>query len=313
MRNFKRYRRSAWVILGGVLGLALGWTGCRTTSSSGKSNSSSGNDAMKPPSRRQPPARPTLPRTTGRVEKTFDHGSYDGLLKKYVDGKGRVAYQRWMKSATDTKTLASYLQRLAGVDPSGLSKNGQKALWLNAYNAQVLRGVMDKLAGNAGFSVGDKGFVFFDEVRYQVAGQTFSLNEIENGILRGDWGHKSLKKTPAERLKQIQRLHAAVAPVDPRIHFALVCASLGCPNLRRGAFTAKGLETQLEKDTTAYINDPQKGAGPQGISALFTWFQKDFTAANLPPKKFIAKYYKSILTKVLFKKQLPYNWKLNQQ
>jgi hypothetical protein len=311
MKNLERNMRSVHLALMGLIlvGMAAGTAACKTTNSSGKSNSSSGNDAMKPLPRERPLARPTAKPTA----KPFGHAAYDALLKKYVDVQGRVAYQRWMKAVEDTKGLTAYLGRLAKADPTGLTRDGQKAFWINAYNAHVLRGVMDKLAANAKFSVGDSGFVFFDEVRYPTAGQTLSLNEIENGILRGDWGHKSLKKTPAPRLTQIKQWNAGVGKVDPRVHFALVCASLGCPNLRASAFTGKALETQLEKDTVAYINNPAKGAGPKGISALFSWFKKDFQAAGLPPKKFIAKYYKSNPTQVLHTKQLPYSWKLNQQ
>jgi len=313
MKNLERDQRSVGVTLAALLVLGLGAGGCKTTSSSGQANSSSGNDAMKPVPRERPGERRAAPSVVGPAAKSFDHAAYDALLKKYVGKQGRVAYRRWMKADADSKALAAYLGRLAQADPTGLSREGQKAFWINAYNAHVLRGVMNKLVGNAKFSVGDKGFVFFDEVSYSTAGQTLSLNEIENGILRGDWGHKSLGKTPAPRLKLIKRWNAGVGRVDPRIHFALVCASLGCPNLRAGAFTGKDLETQLKADTTAYINDPAKGAGPKGISALFTWFKKDFQAAGLPPQKFINKYYKSDPQKVLHTKQLPYSWKLNLQ
>ncbi len=313
MKPFKRYKWTVHLSLAGLAVVALALAGCKTTRSSGKGNSSSGNDTMKPAPAERPVARPA-PRPVSRTSvKKPAHKPFGALLKRYVDSKGRVAYQKWMKSAADTKGLADYLAQLATFEPTALSRNGQKAFWINAYNAHVLRGVMDKLAGNAKFSVSDKGFVFFDEVRYKAAGQTLSLNEIENGILRGDWGHKSLKKTPATRLQRMKQLNAGVGKVDPRIHFALVCASLGCPNLRAGAFTEKDLEAQLQQDTRAYINDPLKGAGPQGISALFSWFKKDFIAANLPPKKFITKYYTSSPKTILFTKQLKYSWKLNQQ
>ncbi len=324
MMKKRRSRELFFLVAFAMGGLSWAPAGCKATSSSGRSNTTSGGEA-RGEAREGPVARPApdmgtaparrAPRRAPRraSARAVSHAPLGALLGRYVDARGRVGYKRWMRSASDTKALARYLARLAAVDPSGMPRSEQKAFWINAYNANVLRGVMDKLAADSSFVVSRKGFAFFDEVRYKVAGQRLSLNEMENGVLRGDFGHKSLGKTPAPRLALIRGWHKGVGKVDPRIHFALVCASVGCPNLRAGAYRGVLLEAQLQADTTAYINDPTKGAGPKGISAIFSWFKKDFLAVGLPPRRFIAKYYKSDISKVRFSKEIKYSWDLNRQ
>jgi hypothetical protein len=245
------------------------------------------------------------------------HAAFDRLLKKYVED-GRVAYERWQKSAADRQALDRYLGRLAQADPTALGHAAALAFWINAYNASVIRGVLRHVTGDPGYSVSADGFSFFSKRRYEVAGLKLSLNALEHGVLRGAYGHQDVKVLPDAALARVKRYHAGVLAagqqhVDPRIHFALVCAALGCPPLRAEAYGGPTLEKQLEAQTRAYVNDAKRGASAQGISAIFHWFAQDFQRTHGSVKAFIDKYYRGDASQLAYDKKIHYSWKLNKQ
>lgn len=171
----------------------------------------------------------------------------DGLLKNIVEPSGLVSYSRVQKRRADLDTLLTQLGQ-----HWSLEDDDQKlALYLNAYNLSVIRSVLKHwpLA-----SVRDVDG-FFDTVKHRINGRLLTLNDLENKVVR--------------------------LMGRPRIHAALVCGAVSCPPLRRGAFTAEGLDDQLERITRRWINDTQKNRAKDGslwLSAIFKWYGNDFNA-----------------------------------
>ena len=212
------------------------------------------------------------------------HGSYDALLDKHVDANGRVAYRSIEKESS--AELAAYLKSLETVDPSALSEQEQIAFWINAYNARVIRGILDGYRAD-GFLARKR---FFSWYSFPLAGKERSLDEIEHEILR----------------KQFS---------EPRIHFALVCASTSCPKLRREAYRGDQLDAQLDDQTRGFLSDPTRNQiGPGDvikISSIFDWFEEDFVAAAGSVPAYLERY-RSIQedTEIDY---LDYDWTLNAQ
>ena len=154
--------------------------------------------------------------------------------------------------AGDRRLLDEYLAAVAGADLSAWSREEKLAFWINAYNALVARGVLDRYPGLQSV-IEVEGF--FDAERHTVAGEELTLNELERKALDLD---------------------------EPRVHFAVVCASTGCPDLLGEAFTARALESQLSAQTAAFLADTAKGlrldegAGTLWLSSIFDWYARDF-------------------------------------
>jgi len=189
-------------------------------------------------------ARPTAAQTQ------VDHTAWGLLLKRHVVS-GLVDYEGLRQ---DRATLDRYVVSLQDVQPSQLgSPQAQLAFWINAYNANVVKGVLDH--GPIASVKEVEGF--FDRIRYRVAGRDLTLNEIEGeGRALGDW----------------------------RIHFAVVCASSSCPPLRAEAYAADRLESQLAEQTRQFLDNPQRGMRIEGetlwASKIFDWYMTDFVPAK---------------------------------
>lgn len=157
--------------------------------------------------------------------------------------------------AADRADLDAFLASLAGVRPEVLSENERLALWINAYNAVVAHFVLERYPGIESVRKVDG---FFDRLTYPVAGEERTLDAIE---------------TEARE-------------IDPRVHFAVVCASTSCPDLRGEAFTADRIDRQLEEQTAAFLSDPSKGlrydaaANDLWLSSIFKWYAGDFTGGS---------------------------------
>lgn len=158
--------------------------------------------------------------------------------------------------AKDRADLDAFLSSLATVEPAKLPKAEQLAFWINAYNAVTAHHVLARYPAIK--SVKDEAG-FFDTLKYRVAGAERTLDEIETA--GRDLG-------------------------DARIHFAVVCASTSCPDLRSEAFMAARLETQLTEQTHRFLSDPSKGlvlsadGGTVGLSSIFKWYAGDFTGGS---------------------------------
>src|SRR5215510_4983418 len=176
-------------------------------------------------------------------EAAVDHSPWNALLARYVDDDGRVAYRDLQ--AQDRALFDGYLATLAQAQVTGMSEAEEKAFWINAYNAIIINGVLQGYT--AEHVLARKRF--FSWYILPVAGEERSPDEIEHQILR-------------------KKFH------DPRILFALVCASSSCPKLRREAYVPERLDQQLDEAARVFINDPMRNridAQQVALSPIFRW------------------------------------------
>jgi hypothetical protein len=219
-----------------------------------------------------------------------DHTSWTSLLTRYVDDNGRVAYHNLQ--SRDRAALESYLTTLAQARVEGMGEAEEKAFWINAYNAMIVNGVLQGYTAES--LLGRKRF--FSWYSLLIAGEERSADDIEHKILR-------------------KKFH------DPRIHFAIVCASTSCPKLRQEAYVAERLDQQLEEATRTFINDPTRNridTQQVALSQIFQWFADDFVqnAGSVVGfvQRFVAADKRSMLTaKKDAIQYLEYNWTLNAQ
>jgi len=173
-----------------------------------------------------------------------------------------------------------------------VSEAEEKAFWINAYNAMIVNGVLQGYTAES--LLGRKRF--FSWYSLPIAGEERSPDDIEHKILR-------------------KKFH------DPRIHFAIVCASTSCPQLRREAYVAERLEQQLDEATRIFINDPARNridSQQVALSQIFQWFADDFVHNAGSVVGFVQHFVdddkKSMLTaKKDALQYLEYNWTLNAQ
>ena len=192
------------------------------------------------------------------------HSPWTGLLQKYVSQNGLVAYSSWKKNDTDVRKLETYLHSLSKVRADDLARPEAMAYYLNLYNASMIKLALDHYHVPSVKKIG--GFTGPWKIQFiETSGGAISLNDIEHGILR-----KKFK--------------------EPRIHFALVCASTSCPPLRAEAYEGKRLDTQLADQERTFMTDPGRNrwrisaAGilskedrlELGLSSIFKWFGEDF-------------------------------------
>lgn len=191
---------------------------------------------------------------------TIDHGEWDRFLKIYVrkgkDGIARLAYAAVIPA--DRAALAAYVDRLAGIAPSRFARSEQLAYWINLYNALTIktvlthypvRSIRDIRISPGLFAAGPWG-----KKLVAVEGEKLSLDDIEHRILRPIWH-------------------------DPRVHYAVNCASLGCPNLAQEAYRADNFERLLEAGARDYINHARGARVENGrlrVSSIYVWFREDF-------------------------------------
>ena len=229
----------------------------------------------------------------------IDFAVWDSLLRQYVDSQGRVDYRAWKQQ--QPQALANWLAiQPPLLDPS-LTREQQLALWINLYNAFTVSTILERypIASIRPVILGIPNWIaflwFFQRQVYRFADQTYSLAQIENEILRG-------------RLQ------------EPRIHFAIVCASIGCPLLRPEAYTPERVEQQLEEDAVRFINNPDKvryDAATETLycSKIFKWYRQDFLAVAPSIPAYICLHLKpglSLSTSTIVT-YLPYDWSLNQR
>jgi hypothetical protein len=196
-------------------------------------------------------AAPSLGNGESAPKRGFDHSALDRLLEKYVTPDG-VRYREWSADDGDRKALDEYVARLADGRPSGLPSPDALAFWIDAYNALTLQLILDHYPVKSIKDIGSP----WKKTLITVEGRDLSLNGIENDVIRKQWS-------------------------EPRIHFALNCASVSCPPLRAEAYTGAMLDTQLEEQTRAFLADPafnrlDAGDGTLHLSKVFQWYREDF-------------------------------------
>lgn len=213
----------------------------------------------------------------------FDHthAPWSALLKKHVvviDG-GKASQVRYAGMAADRAALKTYLDTLAKVseaDFKGWNRNQQLAFLINAYNANMIEKVLLRYPNIK--SVWDYGKVFgnpFKDNFISLFGRKMTLDNIEHDTIRAKGAYD-----------------------DPRIHFAVNCASIGCPMLREEAFVGERLDTQLEEQTTRFVSDRSRNrlnaaGNALEVSEIFKWYSVDFNSGLTGIKTrehFFAKY-----------------------
>ncbi len=243
---------------------------------------------------------------------TLSHAHLDAVLRKYLTSVGND-YQGLAEDAEARRLLADYRLIIAAVRPESMSSPQERlAFWLNAYTALVLDGITHLVARDgAQAAISDDEFALFTKRTHRVAGFTLTLEEIEHLVLRGDPRYPDVVDVPPAIARPLLEQHALLFPdgrLDPRVNFAVSFGSHGFPPMPRRAYGAATLESTLEARTRAYINDPNTGVSPNGISVLFEWFVRDFTLAAGSVEAFIAGYYEGDAGQIDTRRSLRFSW-----
>lgn len=230
---------------------------------------------------------------------SFDHSELDTLLKAHV-ADGMVDYDAFAA----TPAFKAYLERLAKFDPATLPEAERLAYWINAYNAYTIElinkhGERDSIR-NINRTLGLKLKGPWREELVAAGGRRYHLDNVEHDIIR-----KLFK--------------------EPRIHFALVCAAMGCPALRSEAYTGAKLEKQLASQAYAFLlSSPEKNrvdvaSGIVHLSPILDWYREDFGGSDAELGRYLAGFHppgpaKALLLSGSFKiESTPYDWTLNSQ
>lgn len=200
----------------------------------------------------------------------IDHSVWDGLLQKHVDDKGMVNYKAWKANSGDAQALDQYLAHLSQSNSKG-TKEQQLAFWINAYNAVTVKGILREYPTTSIRNHTAKlfGYNIWKNLKLVVGGKQVSLDEMEHQVLR--------------------------KMGEPRIHFAIVCASIGCPRLLNEAYVAERLNEQLTVNSKSFFADASKfryDANRQTfyISPIIQWFSEDFGSSEPAQLKTISPY-----------------------
>lgn len=237
----------------------------------------------------------------------IEHTAWQEILNDYLrahdSGVNRFDYGALKANAGDFAKLASYLASLQSLDPRNYSRVEQKAYWINFYNALTVKVVTDaypvkSIKDISESLLGKLGRIFggpWDDVHAKVAGLDLTLNNVEHGILRPIWK-------------------------DNRIHYAVNCASYGCPNLSATAFTAENTEELLDAGARAYVNHPRGVDFVDDdfivISSIYKWYVTDFGGTEKSVIEHLIQYADKALATRLRKfagsVDYEYDWNLNQ-
>lgn len=217
-----------------------------------------------------------------------DYSGWDALLRAHVRD-GAVDYPAFAAAPQLDAFLAQVRRARLGAGDGAAER---LAFWINAYNALAIRGILD--GGSPASLLGR--YRFFLRRRFAVAGEEITLWDLE---------------------------HARIRPLgEPRIHFALVCASASCPKLASETYLPQRLDAQLERAARAFVNDPARNRfDPTDrvarLSAIFDWYAEDFAADAGSPAGYVAGYLAdSELARALAAgrwrvEYLDYDWSLN--
>ncbi len=213
---------------------------------------------------------------------TFDHSSFDQLLQKFVSVNGNVNYASIKNERT---LLIEYISALGKEIPTAdWSREDKLAYWINTYNALTIDLILKNYPLNSIKDIKDP----WDQRLWKFGDKWLNLNDIE---------HKILRKMN-----------------EPRIHFAIVCASESCPKLLNEAFTANKLESQLANATKSFLSDTSKNEISENnirLSKIFKWFAKDFKDEGGSLIDFLNQYTDVTISDDAKKSFKDYDWSLN--
>lgn len=251
-----------------------------------------------------------------------DHTQFDKLLKKYVNN-AKVDYKGFIKSRDEFESYLKSLGDVPEVEYNGWSEKQKLSFWINAYNAFTIKAIIDHYPIKRSWTLigifyAPKNSILqipgvWKKLKFKAVGKTITLDHIEHQILRKEFN-------------------------EPRIHVAINCASIGCPDLRIEAYTAFNLEKQLNDASISFVNNSEKGLrlSEEGkrirLSKIFKWFGRDFLEVygneenfsnrslnNKGVLGFVLNYLQSEKHKEILKNNdfkisyLKYDWSLNEQ
>jgi hypothetical protein len=239
------------------------------------------------------------------------------LKPKFIDAeRGAVRYKS-IRGSEEFERYKDLTRGLRSFDLRSLKERGPRlAFWTNIYNTAVIHGVIElELERSVKEYPG-----FFDRITYEIGGFRFSLNEMEHGLLRGNRRHPYRVLRPFR--ERDVRLEFAIVPLDPRIHFALVCGARSCPPI--GFYEADQIDFQLGLAAMSFINSPQVKILPEEktvlISMIFKWYKIDFGGSDRALLDTLLNYLDEGKDKAFLEENRnqiriryqPYDWNLNQ-
>jgi hypothetical protein len=230
-----------------------------------------------------------------------DHGPWNLFLSNYLDSAHPSGITRVRYGAVgekDLRSLEEYVSSLEKIPVSQLRREEQKAYWINLYNAVTVRTILRHYPVESIRAIKISPGLFasgpWGKKLVTVEGEEISLNDIEHRILRPLWR-------------------------DNRVHYAVNCASLGCPNLLPEAFTADNTERLLESAARTYVNHPRGAELREGrlhVSSIYEWFKEDFGGGRQGVIDHLRKYAEEPLASGLKsftgKVKAGYDWSLNE-
>lgn len=185
------------------------------------------------------------------------HTPWTEILQTYVvegeDGLNRFDYGGLKENSADRAKLTAYIESYATLDMEALSEDEQFAAYANAYNALTIDHMVKRYpvrSIRSGYIVGP-----WKRVKMTIDGEELSLDAIEHDVMREDWD-------------------------EPRVHYAVNCASIGCPNLQTRAWVAETLDADLDAAAREFVNHPRgvtiRNRGGLQVSTIYKWFREDF-------------------------------------
>ena len=232
---------------------------------------------------------------------TIEHAAWETLLQRYLrqDDDGVNRFQYSAVSDDDRRALDGYIGELAAVNIDRFNRDEQFAYWVNLYNALTIQVVLAHYPVDSIRDIDISPGLFadgpWDKPLVTVLGEELSLNDIEHRILRPIWQ-------------------------DPRVHYAVNCAAVGCPNLQSMAFLGSELDEQLDQAARDYVNSERavrKGNAGLVVSSIYAWFQEDF--GNGKPEDIIEHLklyaegeFAAKLAKMPSLESHDYDWSLNR-
>jgi len=233
----------------------------------------------------------------------IEHNDWQTLLDIYLDDEHPSGINRFdyaVVSSEDRKKLSHYLQQMQQLNPRTFNQAEQKAYWINLYNALTVEAILKNYPVESITKLGDSIFSFgpWDDKVVNIQGHESSLNDIEHGILRPLFN-------------------------DNRIHYAVNCASISCPNLSASAYTSTNTHSLLEQAAHQYVNHPRGVTFENeklNVSSIYHWYKDDFGQSDQALITHLIQYAEPDLEKQLRHYLLNpkggidnhYNWDLNQ-
>jgi len=222
------------------------------------------------------------------------HTDWTELLQKHVTERGDVDYLGFKQ---DSAQLNAYLDKLKDHHPNdkNWTRDEQMAFWINAYNAFTVKLIVDHYPVKSIKEIGSGPNIPFvnspwDIKFFAIEGNEYDLNDLEHGILRPKFS-------------------------EPRIHFAVNCASISCPRLWNKAYSAENLDQQLEQAARHFINNPDKNTlkeSSYSVSKIFSWFRGDFKQGEESVIDFVNRYTETKIPSDATLEYLDYDWNLNE-